>query len=164
MTRSRVLVNNRRLVAVLCLVGFIVTAVYVMYLAVTLPHWQQRSPNVLTLLRILCPFAFLDMMFIDMPATAWDSAVLWTIISLLNAGLFGMVGAVLINLTKRSQRMSTRTGSIAFLVFICAGMIAGESAWRLICFGLAVVCLIAVWQYNRLSTILDIGKTGDGKL
>jgi hypothetical protein len=155
--------GDRRLIAVFCLVGVIVTGAYLMYLAITLSHWHQRDPRVVGLFEILCPFAFFNAIFIDTPATAGDSAVLWAIVSILDAGLYGVIGAILTRLAKPKQRMTTRAGLIASLAAIVVGMIIGALIWRFICFEIGFGCLIAVWQYNRLSTIPDVGKPGDGR-
>jgi MFS family permease len=154
--------NNRRLIAVFCLAGVIVTGAYLMYLAITLPHWQQRNLKVVAFFELVCPFAFFNAIFIDTPATGGNFALLWVIVSILDGGLYGVIGAILTRLAKRDQRTSTRAGLIASLGAVVVGMIIGAPIWRLICFEIGFGCLIAAWQYNRWSTIPDVEKPSDG--
>ena len=90
------------------------TGAYVAYLTITFPHWQRRNLKVQAYLDYLCPFAFLTAIYMDTPcATTLDYDVLWTIIAILNAGLYGAVGAALIKLG-RALRGKFRTTNNEF--------------------------------------------------
>jgi hypothetical protein len=156
--------RDRPFIAVFGLVGVMVTGAYLMYLAITVPHWQQRSPKIRALFDGLCPFGFLNAIFIDSAPSTRDSAILWIVVSILNAGLYGLIGFTVARLAKRNQRKWSRAGLIASLAAIVVGMTVGMSLWRLILFEIGVGCAIAVWQYDRLATTPDSGRPGDNRL
>jgi hypothetical protein len=78
--------------------GFAVTCLYVVYLWVSYP---QRNLRLTSIFDVLCPPSSLTLIYIDVPGTTADYAVTWIEVALLNAGLYGFVGAALSRLLRR---------------------------------------------------------------
>jgi|SRR5581483_2287021 len=98
--------GNGRLIAVFCALGFLMTGVYALYLIIAFPH---RNPSVVAVLGHLSPFAFLTIVFMDTPdATTRDYVTLWSIVAILNAGLYGTMGLVFIRLVRVLRRKYSR--------------------------------------------------------
>jgi hypothetical protein len=88
--------NRWRLIALFCCLGLIVACLYVAYLSITYPN---RSPRVASVFDVLCPPSFLTLVYLDVPsATTAQYAVVWFFIAMLNAGLYGVVAALVIKL------------------------------------------------------------------
>ena len=69
--------------------GLFVTLLNVGYLWLSYP---ARSPVVTSISDRLCPSSFLTAIYMDVPGTITDHIVTWVEVSVLNAGLYGVLG------------------------------------------------------------------------
>jgi len=72
--------------------GFVVTCLYVGYLWYSYPHQNLR---VISILDRLCPPSFLTLIYMDVRGTTIDYIITWTEVAVLNAGLYGVIGAAI---------------------------------------------------------------------
>jgi hypothetical protein len=79
------------------LLGIIVACLYGGYLWLGSPH---QNLNVLRILEALCPPSFLMMIYVDVPGTTADYVLTWAEITLLNAGLYGLIGGAISKLAR----------------------------------------------------------------
>jgi hypothetical protein len=88
--------NRWRLRALFSVLGLVVACSYFAYLSITFPN---RNPRVESVFDVLCPPSFLTLVYLDVPtATTAQYAVVWVFVAILNAGLYGVVGALVIKL------------------------------------------------------------------
>jgi hypothetical protein len=84
--------KNWKLIVASSFAGFTIAGALLTYLVVSYPN---RNSVVLTLSNYLCPPSALTLMFIDIPATSTQWNVLWAIIALSNAALYGVIGGLI---------------------------------------------------------------------
>ena len=90
--------NKRwRVIMAFSVLGFVVTCSYIAYLWLGYPHPNLR---VVSIFDELCPPSFLTLIYIDVPGTAADHVVTWVEVAILNAGLYGLVGAAISKLPR----------------------------------------------------------------
>ena len=90
-------VTRWRVVIAFSALGIAVTCLYVAYLWVSYPH---RKLRLISIFDALCPPSFLTLIYMDVQGTTADYAVTWTEVALLNAGLYGLIGAALSKLLR----------------------------------------------------------------
>ena len=146
----------KRVVTLFSAAGLIATGAYFTYLTITFPHWQQRSPKVLAFFDRLCPFVFFSAIFMDMPGKSWEVVLCWGLMSIFDAGLYGLIGAIVTSLFRRNQRMSSRAALMASLTTLLMGMTIGAGIWAFVCFAIGCGCVITVWQRNRWHSISHV--------
>jgi hypothetical protein len=92
----------RRLIVGLCALGLVVALAYVSYLAFS---YLNRNPRVERVFDFLCPPSNLTAWYIDAPnASTAQYGVLWVVIALINAGLYGAVGVFFVKLGQFIRR------------------------------------------------------------
>jgi len=72
--------------------GFVVTCLYVCYLWYSYPH---QNLQVINIFDRLCPPFFLTLIYVDVPGTTGDHIITWAEVALLNAALYGVIGAAI---------------------------------------------------------------------
>jgi hypothetical protein len=78
--------------------GLLITCTFVAYLYATYPNRNLRVESVLSK---LCPFSWLTLIYLDLPsATVSQYARVWTVVAILNAALYGAVGATVAKLLR----------------------------------------------------------------
>jgi hypothetical protein len=82
--------------------GLLIACAYATYLFATYPN---RNPRVESLFDFLCPTSFLTLIYMDVPsASTAQYVVVWALVALTNAMLYGVVGVVLIRLVRLAKR------------------------------------------------------------
>jgi hypothetical protein len=102
-----------RMIIAFSVIGFVVTCLYVGYLWYSYPHQNLHVTNIF---ERLCPPSFLTLIYVDVPGTTGDHIITWIEVALLNAGLYGVIGA-----TISSMRQLGHLKSKGILVWVaCA--------------------------------------------
>ena len=76
------------LIIAFSVLGFVVSVVGYLWIA-----YLHASPRVVSVFFKLCPPSVLTLIYIDVPGTSVDYAVTWAEVAVLNAGLYGVIGA-----------------------------------------------------------------------
>jgi hypothetical protein len=87
-----------RLIVAFSTLGFVVT--FLAYLWMTYLHPSLRVEN---LFHKLCPPSVLTLIYIDVPGSTVDYTVTWAEAAVLNAGLYGVIGAT-VSILLRARR------------------------------------------------------------
>ena|SRR5450432_973279 len=96
-----------RLVVGFSALGFVAACTYAAYLYVSYP---ERNPMIVRAFGFLCPPSRLDAWFVDAPnASIVEQCVLWVFIALINAGLYGGIGASVIKLARFAFKQETKS-------------------------------------------------------
>ena len=86
----------------LCGLGLVIAFSHVSYLAFSYPN---RNPSVERVFDFLCPPSNLTAWYIDAPkASTAQYAVLWVVIAVINAGLYGRIGVLFVKLSQFTRR------------------------------------------------------------
>jgi len=86
-----------RVIIAFSVLGIVVTCLYIAYLWFSYPHQNLR---VISIFDKLCPPSFLTLIYMDVPGTTADHAVTWAEVAVLNAGLYGVIGAAVSRLLR----------------------------------------------------------------
>jgi hypothetical protein len=85
-------------------VGFGIFVVWVVYQMLTDPSpWSQLNNILSIIFMILCPPVLLTFPLIDVEIGDGGSYAIWTVVALLNAGLYAVIGAAYVGLRKAFQ-------------------------------------------------------------
>ena len=95
-------IKRWRMIIAFSVLGFLVTCLYVGYLWYSYPHQNLRVINVFDR---LCPPSFLTLIYLDVPGTTGDHIITWAEVAVLNAGLYGVIGAAISRLLRVGHRL-----------------------------------------------------------
>ena len=109
-----------RMIIAFSALGVVVTCLYVAYLRYSYPH---RNLRVISIFDRLCPFSFLTLIYIDVPGTTVDHIIAWAEVAVLNAGLYGVIGAAI----SRCQNWRTMSKGKSILVFVVCAVALGAT-------------------------------------
>ena len=87
--------KHKQLTAMLAMLGLAIGYALFAYLELTSSHLGERSDLLLLVGNILCPPALLSIFLFDLNAHSVEAFIAWSIIALLNAGFYAVIGKLI---------------------------------------------------------------------
>ena len=100
--------KDRRMVLRFAAVSFGIEVVWVVYQMATDPSpWSSLNDLLSVIFMILCPPVLLTFPLIDVEIGTGGSYVVWMVVALLNAALYGVIGSAYVRMRKKSEGEAT---------------------------------------------------------
>lgn len=94
--------KDRRTIFQFAFVGFAVAVVWLVYQVLTHPSpWSALSNFLSVMFMILCPPVLLTIPLIDVKTGTIETYLIWTVVALLNAGLYAVIGSAYFRMRKK---------------------------------------------------------------
>ncbi len=97
--------KNWRIILLFAAIGLVIAVVFFTYLELTI--LEERSSVVLFIGNVLCPPALLSVFLFDFDARSIMGFLGWSIIALLNAGLYAAIGTLVRRLAWKTDESPT---------------------------------------------------------